>query len=186
MTASHASAPAPERKPKRSATSTTITSEIMLETTVVSTCAHSTLDRAIGRDWNRSSDVRHARGTGRLSARSVPRCGVAGRRAGTSGRRGRTSAAGGEEHIGRRVGERHPGRRMRGAHHLCGRHPGEPPGEPDRARYVVGSTRDPACAEQRAPGPGRPQQHPPGTVAFEVRTPSGSHLSKPACRNCAR
>ena len=54
ITASHASAPAPERKPKRSATSTTITSEIMLETTVVSTCAHSTLDRAIGRDWNRS------------------------------------------------------------------------------------------------------------------------------------
>jgi hypothetical protein len=34
--------------------STTITSEIRVETTEVSTCAHSTLERAIGRDWNRS------------------------------------------------------------------------------------------------------------------------------------
>ena len=38
----------------RRATSTTITSEIRLETTEVSTCAHSTLERAIGMDWNRS------------------------------------------------------------------------------------------------------------------------------------
>ena len=36
------------------ATSTTIASEIRLETTEVSTCAHSTLERAIGIDWNRS------------------------------------------------------------------------------------------------------------------------------------
>ena len=36
------------------AMSTTITSEIRVETTEVSTCAHSTLERAIGRDWNRS------------------------------------------------------------------------------------------------------------------------------------
>ena len=38
----------------RRATSTTIASEIRLETTEVSTCAHSTLERAIGMDWNRS------------------------------------------------------------------------------------------------------------------------------------
>ena len=36
------------------ATSTTTTSEIRLATTEVSTCAHSTEDRAIGIDWNRS------------------------------------------------------------------------------------------------------------------------------------
>ncbi len=38
----------------RRATRTTITSEIRLETTEVITCAHSTLERAIGIDWNRS------------------------------------------------------------------------------------------------------------------------------------
>ena len=53
-TASHASTPAPERKPMRRATSTTATSEIRLAASEVSTCAHSTDDRAIGRDWNRS------------------------------------------------------------------------------------------------------------------------------------
>src|ERR1022692_3566329 len=52
--ASHAGAPAPERNPMGRAMSTTITSEIRVETTEVSTCAHSTLERAIGRDWNRS------------------------------------------------------------------------------------------------------------------------------------
>jgi hypothetical protein len=52
-TASHASTPAPERKPMRRATSTTTTSEIRLATSEVSTCAHSTDDRAIGMDWNR-------------------------------------------------------------------------------------------------------------------------------------
>jgi hypothetical protein len=36
------------------ATRTTSTSEIRLEATEVSTCAHSTLERAIGMDWNRS------------------------------------------------------------------------------------------------------------------------------------
>src|SRR6266536_3996547 len=53
-TASHASTPAPERKPMRRATRTTTTSEIRLATSEVSTCAHSTDDRAIGMDWNRS------------------------------------------------------------------------------------------------------------------------------------
>jgi hypothetical protein len=38
----------------RRATSTTTTSEIRLATSEVSTCAHSTDDRAIGMDWNRS------------------------------------------------------------------------------------------------------------------------------------
>ncbi len=36
------------------ATSTMITSEIPLETSDVRTCAHSTDDRGIGMDWNRS------------------------------------------------------------------------------------------------------------------------------------
>ena len=49
-TASHASAPAPERKPIRRATSTTTTTETRLATREVSTCAHSTDDRAIGMD----------------------------------------------------------------------------------------------------------------------------------------
>ncbi len=53
-TASQASTPAPERKPMRRATPTTTTSEITLATSEVSTCAHSTPDRAIGMDWNRS------------------------------------------------------------------------------------------------------------------------------------
>ncbi len=53
-TVSHVSTPAGERNPIRRATSTTITTEIRLATTEVSTCAHSTLDRAIGMDWNRS------------------------------------------------------------------------------------------------------------------------------------
>jgi hypothetical protein len=53
-TASHAGTPAPERKPMSRATTTTTTSEIRLATSEVSTCAHSTPDRAIGRDWKRS------------------------------------------------------------------------------------------------------------------------------------
>ena len=36
------------------ATSTTTTTETRLATSDVSTCAHSTADRAIGIDWNRS------------------------------------------------------------------------------------------------------------------------------------
>ena len=36
------------------ATPTTTTSEITLAASEVSTCAHSTPDRAIGMDWNRS------------------------------------------------------------------------------------------------------------------------------------
>jgi hypothetical protein len=53
-TASHASTPAPERKPMRRATPTTTTSEIWLATSEVSTCAHRKDDRAMGMDWNRS------------------------------------------------------------------------------------------------------------------------------------
>ena len=53
-TASHASAPAPERNPMATATSTTTTSEIRLAASEVSTCDHSTVERAIGMDWNRS------------------------------------------------------------------------------------------------------------------------------------
>jgi hypothetical protein len=53
-TASNASTPAPERKPMSRATSMTTTSEIRLSTSEVPTCAHSTDDRAIGMDWNRS------------------------------------------------------------------------------------------------------------------------------------
>ena len=53
-TASHAGTPAGERKPMRTATSTTSASETRMATSEVSTCAHSTPDRAIGIDWNRS------------------------------------------------------------------------------------------------------------------------------------
>src|SRR5690242_10640338 len=53
-TASHASTPADERKPIRSATRTTTTTEIALATSEVSTCPHSTDERASGMDWNRS------------------------------------------------------------------------------------------------------------------------------------
>src|SRR5215469_16766584 len=53
-TASHASTPADERKPMRRATSTTTTIEIRLATSEVSTCPHSTDERAIGIEWNRS------------------------------------------------------------------------------------------------------------------------------------
>ena len=52
--ASQASTPAPERKPISRATPTTTTSEIRLASSEVSTCDHSTDDRAIGIDWNRS------------------------------------------------------------------------------------------------------------------------------------
>jgi hypothetical protein len=38
----------------RSAASTTTTSDIRMATSEVSTCAHSTDDRAIGMEWNRS------------------------------------------------------------------------------------------------------------------------------------
>src|SRR5512139_3381210 len=41
-TASHASTPAPERKPMRRATSTTTATDIRMATSEVSTCAHST------------------------------------------------------------------------------------------------------------------------------------------------
>src|SRR5579864_2775785 len=53
-TASHASGPAPDRKPMRRATSTTTTTEIRLATTEVIACAHSTDAREIGMDWNLS------------------------------------------------------------------------------------------------------------------------------------
>src|SRR5262249_5104138 len=49
-TASHVRTPAPERNPIRRATRTTTTSEIRLATSEVSTCAHSTDERAIGID----------------------------------------------------------------------------------------------------------------------------------------
>src|SRR6202158_2890045 len=47
-TASHASTPAEERKPITSATRTMTTTEIALDTSEVSTCPHSTDERAIG------------------------------------------------------------------------------------------------------------------------------------------
>src|SRR5690348_14387617 len=53
-TASHASAPADERKPMSSATSTTTTTERVLATTEVNTCPHSTDERAIGIELYRS------------------------------------------------------------------------------------------------------------------------------------
>ena len=53
-TASHASTPAPVRKPMSRATRTTTTTETRLATSEVSTWAHSTAERAIGIDWNRS------------------------------------------------------------------------------------------------------------------------------------
>jgi len=55
LTSSQAITPAPDRKPMRNATSTTTTIEIRLAASEVSTCAHSTPDRAIGMDWNRSN-----------------------------------------------------------------------------------------------------------------------------------
>ena len=53
-TASHPSTLVPVRKPRIRATPMTITSDAMLATSEVSTCAHSELDRAMGMDWNRS------------------------------------------------------------------------------------------------------------------------------------
>src|SRR5258708_6948113 len=53
-TASHANTPADERKPMRRATSTTTTSFNESATTEIYTCPHSTDERAIGMDWNRS------------------------------------------------------------------------------------------------------------------------------------
>ena len=53
-TASHASTPAPERNPMRSATPHDDDERDELAASEVSTCAHSTLDRAIGMDWKRS------------------------------------------------------------------------------------------------------------------------------------
>src|SRR5947209_19594079 len=47
-TASHASTPADERKPMRTATRTMTTTEIALDASEVSTCPHSTDERAIG------------------------------------------------------------------------------------------------------------------------------------------
>src|SRR5690349_18239611 len=49
-TANQANTPASERKPISRATSTTTTSDVRLATSEVSTCAHSTDDRAIGMD----------------------------------------------------------------------------------------------------------------------------------------
>src|SRR5437868_5479679 len=54
VTASQADTLAAERKPMRRATSTTTTTDTRLATSEVSTWAHSTDDRAIGMDWNRS------------------------------------------------------------------------------------------------------------------------------------
>src|SRR5260370_23481404 len=48
ITASHASTPADERKPMRSAARTMTSTEIALDTSEVSTCPHSTDERAIG------------------------------------------------------------------------------------------------------------------------------------------
>src|ERR1700681_4619335 len=53
-TASHASTPAGERKPMRSATRTMTTTEIALDTSEVRTCPQSTDERAIGIEWNLS------------------------------------------------------------------------------------------------------------------------------------
>src|SRR5689334_20060731 len=53
-TASHASTPADDRKPMRSATPTMTTTEIPLDSTEVRTWPHSTDERAIGIEWNLS------------------------------------------------------------------------------------------------------------------------------------
>src|SRR6478736_2653120 len=53
-TASHPRTLVPVRKPRISATPTTITMDAMLATSDVSTCAQSELARAIGIDWKRS------------------------------------------------------------------------------------------------------------------------------------
>ena len=53
-TASHAPIPAEVRNPMRRPTSTMITTVIPLDASDVSTCAHSTDDREIGMEWNRS------------------------------------------------------------------------------------------------------------------------------------
>src|SRR4051812_35698599 len=50
-TASQPSTLVPVRNPMSRATATTITSDVMLATSDVSTCAHSELARAIGMDW---------------------------------------------------------------------------------------------------------------------------------------
>src|ERR1700694_4114807 len=50
-TASHDGRPADERKPMRSPTRMMITTEMALDTTEVSTCPHSTEERAIGMEW---------------------------------------------------------------------------------------------------------------------------------------
>src|SRR6202022_4602055 len=52
--ASHASNPADERKPMRSATRTMTTTEIALDPSAVKTCPHSTDERAMGIEWNLS------------------------------------------------------------------------------------------------------------------------------------
>ena len=54
VTASHASTPAEERKPMSSPTKMMTTTEIMLATSEVRTCPHSTDERAIGIEWNLS------------------------------------------------------------------------------------------------------------------------------------
>ena len=53
-TASQAARDAPVRNPMSSATPMTIATETRFATSEVSTCAQSTLDRAIGMDWKRS------------------------------------------------------------------------------------------------------------------------------------
>ena len=53
-TASHAGTPADERKPMTRATRMITTTEIALDTSEVRTWPHSTDERAIGIEWNRS------------------------------------------------------------------------------------------------------------------------------------
>ncbi len=53
-TASQAPTDAPVRNPMISATPITMKTETRFATRDVSTCAHSTLDLAIGMDWKRS------------------------------------------------------------------------------------------------------------------------------------
>ncbi|MNJ04010.1 hypothetical protein D3C73_1645800 [compost metagenome] len=54
ITPSHAATLAPVRNPIRNPTAKMIASVMMFATRDVITCAHSTLDRAIGMEWNRS------------------------------------------------------------------------------------------------------------------------------------
>ena len=55
ITDSHAAGPAEGRKPSAKPTPKMIATVTPLATSDVRTCAHSTLDRAIGMEWNRST-----------------------------------------------------------------------------------------------------------------------------------